>query len=73
MDESRILIRVSEGTKVEGYELVQVGIDKKGRYKEIRTPEGKIKKVYTYNYKPDDFFPRIVITEYTAIAAKMIK
>lgn len=49
MDEKEILIKVSKGQKVKGYELIQSGIDAKGKYKQIKTPEGKVKKVYIIN------------------------
>lgn len=48
-DKDEILIRVCEGQKVEGYSVIEVGVDAGGRYKIIRTPEGKDEKVYRIN------------------------
>jgi hypothetical protein len=50
-DRDEILIKVCERCKVEGYSIMEVGVDSGGKYKIIKTPEGKLEKVYRINIK----------------------
>lgn len=46
MSRDETLVRVSEGRKVEGFKVVEFGLDASGKYKGIETPEGDVEKVY---------------------------
>lgn len=49
--EDDILIRISEGEKISGYDIVETGIDSGGKYRKIKTPEGTIEKIYIYELR----------------------
>lgn len=49
------LIRVCRGEKVEGYKVLQLGIDTVGRYKEIQIGD-KVQRVYNFDEKDLDKF-----------------
>lgn len=51
------LFKAASGEKIKGYEIIEDGVDEKGRYKLIKTPTGEEEKVYQLKEeKTRDYF-----------------
>lgn len=55
-NEDEVLIDISRGKRVEGYNVIQIGIDGRGKFKDILTPEKEVKRVYIFEEKKLDLF-----------------